>query len=305
MNRPAHLQKRQITRTFAEDGRLLRPAAGTRNEYGEWSDGTYAESDVKLSTVPVTQLGMARRRQVTEAGIRLDASRVFWTAETVHVAEEYTAGDLIEYEGERWRVSIVQRWGHFFDAIGVREEPQPERGDDEDPGTFQRDLERKVRAHIAAGSKLPTENILPGNDPGPRPHNAFATCLLMTDRNIGYAGDKVVETEDNTEELVKHVRASIFSIQWYRRGATERALEFVGWADTDIAKQKENIAGFRIQYPLQPRRMDELIDDQYGGRASLDLHLHYSRTTVVDTGRIDIVPITIRTEAETITEEVS
>ena len=123
--RPQHLVDRQITgRAFSEEISVLR-TAGAYND-----DGEYVETDIPADTLcatapPSTQ--DARVRELTEGGVKLEAMRLFWTAEDLRPASSETAGDIVVFpreDGERFRVRMTQRWGDFSESLAVRQEAQ-------------------------------------------------------------------------------------------------------------------------------------------------------------------------------------
>ena len=124
LRRPPHLATRQFTgRAFSEAATLIR-VAGSRNEYGEHTE-TETSTEIKCVTAAVSGIDEERRRVLSEAGVQLDAGRLFWLALTAEPVSATGNGDIIVYGGERWRVSEVQRWGDFAEVLAVRQEPQP------------------------------------------------------------------------------------------------------------------------------------------------------------------------------------
>ena len=121
--RPRHLRDRRITgQAFGERATLIRTATA-RNSYGESTETEASGVDVACATAPV-EAGTPRARAITEGGIRLDATRLFWLLDAVEPVGNASAGDLIVYGGERYRVSESQPWGHFWEVLGVRQEGQ-------------------------------------------------------------------------------------------------------------------------------------------------------------------------------------
>ena len=123
LKRPNHLAQRQVVgRAFSEKLTLIR-TVGSRNYFGE-----YTEVEQLFSTVCATAPASgndARVRQLTEGGVQLDALRIFWTTQDLNaVVEGHSAGDIVEFEGERFRIRLTQRWGSFSESIGQRQEGQ-------------------------------------------------------------------------------------------------------------------------------------------------------------------------------------
>ena len=125
LKRPAHLAARQIRgRAFSEPITILR-TEGEYNVYGEYHEST-TSVPAKCATAPVTNLSDSRVRILAEEGITLSAMRHFWTVEDLEpVKEGQSAGDIVEFVGEQWRVRVTQRWGGFSESLAVRIENQP------------------------------------------------------------------------------------------------------------------------------------------------------------------------------------
>ena len=123
LKRPTHLAQRQVVgRAFSEKLTLIR-TVGARNSFGE-----YTESEQLIPTVCATAPASgndARVRLLTEGGVQLDALRLFWTTQDLNpVVKDHSAGDIVEFDGERYRIKLTQRWGSFSESVGVREEGQ-------------------------------------------------------------------------------------------------------------------------------------------------------------------------------------
>ena len=121
MYRPPHLRQRPITgRAFGKPATLIRTG-------GSWADGVWVETEtpsaIFCATAPVEAVD-PRARQLTEGGVQLDAARLFWTAEELQPQRDDSAGDLIVYGGQRYRVRETQPWEGFWEALAVRQEGQ-------------------------------------------------------------------------------------------------------------------------------------------------------------------------------------
>lgn len=102
---------------FTEEGTLISAGAGSYNDFGEFQTGAGQSSTVKLVTAPVT----GRERETLPEGLREKNLRTFYLATQVRATEEGDggiAGDIIEYNGTRWRVVQAQDWGGFWSCIG-------------------------------------------------------------------------------------------------------------------------------------------------------------------------------------------
>lgn len=86
---------------------------------------TETETAIRCATAPATG-DDARVRVLTEGGVQLDSMRRFWTVEPVEpVVEDGGPGDVLIYDGERYRARVVDRWGPgAFEVLAVRQEGQ-------------------------------------------------------------------------------------------------------------------------------------------------------------------------------------
>ena len=121
-NRPTHLSRRTVQeRHFGEDVTLIR-TTGYRDENQEWRP---SESPVTIRCATAPMPGDdARRREIEEGGVRLDEVRLFWTRETLDPASLFSAGDILVFEGERFRVGETERWHEISESVAIRQEGQ-------------------------------------------------------------------------------------------------------------------------------------------------------------------------------------
>lgn len=123
IQRPAHLRQRQVRgRAFSTTASLVR-TTGAYDANGEYAETEAAPVSITCSTVPVTA-GDPRARLLTEGGVQLDAARIFWLSESVQPVTDDAAGDILVYDGERYRVKETQPWGPFWEVLGLRQEGQ-------------------------------------------------------------------------------------------------------------------------------------------------------------------------------------
>ena len=123
LGRPTHLDERQMRGRAFSEPLTIQHTQAEFNVYGEDTESVEAESVTLCATAPPTAQD-ARVRQLMEGGVQLNAMRFFWTVETVHPVGDHGPGDILIFEGERWRVHSTQRWGAFSESIGVRQEGQ-------------------------------------------------------------------------------------------------------------------------------------------------------------------------------------
>lgn len=125
LQRPDHLTARQMQgRAFSEAISIIR-TAGDYNAYGEFEE-TETPSPSLCATAPSTGQRPQERR-LMEGGVALSDMRIFWTVEALDpLVEGQSAGDLVEFGGERFRIRASDNWGGFSESIGVRQEGQGE-----------------------------------------------------------------------------------------------------------------------------------------------------------------------------------
>ena len=123
LQRPDHLQTRPFLKhRFGEDAQLI-SVTTTLNDFGETSTSE-TTIDICCATAPPSN-GDPRVRRITEGGVPLEALRLFWMEEEPRAAgRDETAGDIIVFNSERWRVTEVQRWGGFNEVLATRLENQ-------------------------------------------------------------------------------------------------------------------------------------------------------------------------------------
>ena len=126
LKRPNHLAQRQVVgRAFSEKLTLIR-TVGSRNDFGEYAEVEQLFPTV-CATAPISAgaAGDPRLRLLTEGGVQLNMLRLFWTTQDLNpVVEHHSAGDIVEFDGERYRIKLTQRWGSFSESVGERQEGQ-------------------------------------------------------------------------------------------------------------------------------------------------------------------------------------
>ena len=113
---------------FAEKAKLIRQGPGHRDERGRWAPGDEEPpEEVSVVTAPPSSAAM---RDVLPEGARLSETRTFWidgdNLKPMRAGANATEGDVIVYEGFRYRVRHVEEWTKegFVEALGVREDGQ-------------------------------------------------------------------------------------------------------------------------------------------------------------------------------------
>ena len=125
LQRPEHLAHRQVVgRAFGEDATIV-TVTTTVNDFGEPIQAEATQA-ITCATAPPSA-GDPRIRALFEGGVALEAMRLFWMVDTPRAAvdgENGSAGDIIVFARERFRVHSVAPWGRFYEVLGVRIEGQ-------------------------------------------------------------------------------------------------------------------------------------------------------------------------------------
>ena len=318
-DRPPGYDTRQVGGyAFGESAVLIREASGSRNEYGEWIAGAASEREIEVGSEPPFKEDFSRHRITEEGGLRLHDMRNFFIGEALHPAGRDTIGDILRYDGERYRVMSIQAWGSHWEAIAERIEPQAS-GSGVPSEMMPLVVQRALRAFVATGSGLPRENVIPGNDNGRRPLEPYASVLVVSDRLDGEAlekyrqmpGQAPDDPPDTIIDSVTNHRAEV-SIRFFRsatdarQGAHNSARNFLNWLDTETGKQAADRAGFRLEGMFESLRSDEVISDHWEERAGVDMTVlyRYREPASQDVGTMDRARIVIRGPAQSQTETI-
>ena len=119
LDRPTYLENRQIQGRAFSEPLTIRRTQVTRNAYGE-HDEEFAVIQTLCATHPVNRL-----REKMQGGVELEEDRVFYTVEELHpVVESSSAGDIVVYKNETYRINSTQNWGTYSESLGKRQEGQ-------------------------------------------------------------------------------------------------------------------------------------------------------------------------------------
>ena len=126
--RPLSVRSRITGATFGTSATLIREGVGSRNEFGEWVPGAAVKTPIRVTAQPPggPKTWTQFQRYVEEGGIRLSGAIVFWTVTPLQAAGDGTVGDVILYDGTRYRVRVVERWQGYDTALAEWIEPQPQ-----------------------------------------------------------------------------------------------------------------------------------------------------------------------------------
>ena len=169
-------------------------------------------------------------------------------------------------------------------------------------------LETAIRGYIAdianVGLSANSDErikVIPGNSNFNAPTGVYGTLLMITDESTGLSAVRVGEQNDD----VRVDRKSTFSLQFYRAGAMAAMMKFTGLMQSDLWVDRAAARGFRIEWNGNIRRVDDFVEsfrEQFEERVVVDLTVEYMQYSHVDSGRIDVVPVTTNSETQNVGE---
>ena len=147
-------------------------------------------------------------------------------------------------------------------------------------------LEENTRAFVARGSGLEPNRVIEGNQKAPRPRDSYATVLFRNDPRKGYPIRDLAENGEARD--ISHRRAA-FSVQFFRKGASGRALAFCLYAESENGLTDAEDLNIRIVQPVSYERLDVPAGDAFEHRALINLELDHYLVTDQDAGQIDTI----------------
>ena len=322
--RPSHLSRRQRTAS----AELFRPAAGSRNEHGEWTRGAFAAAE-SIDVYDWPDKG--RWRDIEEGGARIRARRRVETAKKLRARQDDRDGDIIKLDGEFWRAIEAARYtrdekrnvagtistDRIYEALierlddqsvptgkTVPDIPQPGAGD----------LARDIRRYVALGADLATtdsdgdvtaQDVIPANGPGPLPSGLFATVLLRQFEQQAY---RSLAYDSGGNETVLTQMECIASIQFFREGAADAAQKLISWIESSAGHDEEHKKEFAIVMPeggFQWHRLDEAVSSAFEERVVMDIPISYVHSTERSRGYLQTSEIEITHDPDGTAETVS
>ena len=152
-------------------------------------------------------------------------------------------------------------------------------------------LERSIRGFVATGSGLASDHVVEGNTKGWRNKDLYASLLLIDNKPNSYPISRQSHEGLGTASL--QYRTAIYSLQFYRIGAVNIALDFSAWVESEEGLNAAEAAKFVVVPLFKFRRLDGVISDLYEERAQIDLSIIYAHTIIQQTGTIDSVECTV------------
>ena len=146
-------------------------------------------------------------------------------------------------------------------------------------------FERNLRAYVAEGSGLKGELVIPGNDRAPRPVESYATLLRINNVRLAWPARRY----ENSITTNASYRRNNYSLQFYRKGASDYALAFLVFVESEIGQTVAEDGGFEVvqQPPLTDERLDDILGDDFEERVLINMPVDYIHVAMQDTGLID------------------
>ena len=146
-------------------------------------------------------------------------------------------------------------------------------------------FERNLRAYVAQGSGLKAELVIPGNDRSPRPIESYATLLRVDNSRLAWPARRY----DSGITTNASYRRNNYSLQFYRKGASDYALAFLVFVESEIGQTVAEDGGFEVvqQPPLTDERLDDVLGDDFEERVLINMPIDYIHVRTQDTGTID------------------
>ena len=126
--RPSSARSRIVGATLGTSATLIRKGEGSRDKHGEWQPGVERSSAIRLAVRPPggPDTWTNWQRIVEEGGLRLDGLIQVWTLTRLEAAGTGVTGDVLEIEGQRYRVRAVEAYPGHYTSLAERIEGQSE-----------------------------------------------------------------------------------------------------------------------------------------------------------------------------------
>ena len=158
------------------------------------------------------------------------------------------------------------------------------------------DLERSIRAYVAAGSGLASSQVIPGYTDGPAPNGLYASVLLINEAIQGIPGT-IFNLSESGQGLKAPVRATVrasYSVQWFREGSRDAARRFSVWASSPAGRELAAARGLTFLSVSDVRQLDDIVSDAWEERAGLDLEIGYIQMLTQALDYIEAAPVHVR-----------
>ena len=152
-------------------------------------------------------------------------------------------------------------------------------------------LEAAIRKHIAAGAAIASTHVIPGNDDGPAPKEAYATVLLITAEPDGQGWSKINADTLTTVDYLS--MTATYSVQFYRAGARDCANRLLAWLSASAGHEAAEARGLTYIRASGIRQLDGIVSAEWEERASVDLMFGYVSVLQTTVALIDSVGIEV------------
>ena len=166
------------------------------------------------------------------------------------------------------------------------------------------DLEKVLRAHVAAGSGLDVDtHVIPGNDPHPAPKGLYATVLLIDATIQGVAYDVLSARSDNDlDVLTVRTMRGRYSVQWCRKGARDAARQFAVWTSSPLSLERARRNNVTLVRVSTVRQIDTIVSDKWEERAGVDLDVGYLESVTQEVASIASAQINVSYDGNPVVE---
>ena len=130
-------------------------------------------------------------------------------------------------------------------------------------------IDANVRTWLATGSRIDSRYVITANQDAPAPQGRFASVLPVTRRLLG--------VPENVPNGRLATWRTTYSMQFYRDGAWEQAVQLVTWTSSPQAQIEAERRGLTFFRCGEVRSLDDVLeyDAEWDTRAQVDIELGY------------------------------
>ena len=130
-------------------------------------------------------------------------------------------------------------------------------------------IDANVRTWLSIGSGIDSHRMIVANQDAPAPQGEFATVLPITRRLLG--------VPENVDAGRLATWRTTYSLQFFRDGAWERAVQLVSWTSTPQAQVEAEKRGLTFFFCGEIRLLDDVLeyDAEWDTRAQVDVEIGY------------------------------
>lgn len=146
------------------------------------------------------------------------------------------------------------------------------------------ELERAVRDLVVSGSGLARTHVIKGDANAPRRGEPYASVLQTNDVEQCHPMRRTIIVGDETINRESHQQRALFSVQFYRDGAMDRAVAFAAYAVSELGLLEAVRLGIRVVAPVTADQLNLPVADKIERRAIINLGIDYVRNITQRTG---------------------